>query len=255
MPEERKESKESGRSLDVKDVSRLIEQNVSILHEIDRSLQGMRNELGSLLGRTGAAALGPGFAGAAGLPYRSLESLGMYGPASPTTTMASPLGFAALNVPTYYGWEGMGITSRPTTTWPATPIGSSISPHGDGKTFTLTRDLKTMPPQTRVPNVDVIDEGNEYTVRVELAGVKKDQLELFCFERSVTVSARSNIEEDEGSVLLAERGPIQYRRTIPLPTEVHPSQCKAALKDGILSLRITKKVPGETPRRVDVAYT
>lgn len=234
-------SGEGGRA---KDLSQLIEQTTNILQEMDRHLQTMRTDLSSLMGR---GLLPPGPAG-----------LGLFAP--PPLGAEAPPAFATGPSPMMLGFgvgpyglsptEASGV--RP---WGASAWGSgagSGSVGGDG--LPSAKELKSMPPTSRVPNVDFFDENTEFLIKVDLPGVKKEQVEIVCSGRMVTVKGESKSDVEEGSVLLSERGSVAYRRVIPLPAEVHSTQTKASLKDGILTLRMPKKAPGEAPRRIDVAY-
>lgn len=118
----------------------------------------------------------------------------------------------------------------------------------------LTQDLKAAQPRLRAPGIDLVDEGSRYSIRCELPGVRQEDLEIVCFDRSLLVKARSEPDLAEGTVLMGEPGPATYRRHIPLPANVQPKECQAELRDGILTVRLAKQAPSDGPRRLDVAY-
>ena len=104
--------------------------------------------------------------------------------------------------------------------------------------------------------VDVKDAGKEVVVTAELPGVSKDGLDIDATENGVEIRARAEKDderEDEGHYH-RERSYSQWYRRFPFPAEVFPDQAQAELKDGILTLRVPKKVPAqdEKPRKVPV---
>lgn len=118
----------------------------------------------------------------------------------------------------------------------------------------LTQDIQSEPPHRRVPEADLVDEGSEYLLRMELPGIKKEDLEILCFGQSIVVEGNADADLEDGTVLLSERGKVNFRRSVTLPAEIQTSGCEATLKDGILTARLQKRVPTDRPRRLDVAY-
>ncbi|MGQ0535940.1 MAG: Hsp20/alpha crystallin family protein [Methanobacteriota archaeon] len=236
----------------VKDLSKLVEQSVSTLQEVDRRLQMVRSDLATLIQRAAILQPGPLPPGSPPGSGPRPDPLRSAVPAPPTFAPGFG-GPATAGGPVLHANPLFGGAGPPLGFGPISPLfGFNIS-EAAGRSL---RELRTLPPSPRLPSIDLADEGNEFVVQVELPGVKKDDLDLIVAERSVTVTAvsRPELGDAEGTVLLNERGPIQYRRTIPLPSEAHTSQSTAALKDGVLTLRIAKKVPTEGPHRLDVAY-
>lgn len=138
--------------------------------------------------------------------------------------------------------------------WQARPsIGPSRAERLSDETRS-TRDLRNSPPAQRSPTVDIIDEGSEFQVQLELPGVKKDDLDIMVTDRAIVIEASANPEMDEGVVMVNERGPVSYRRAIHLPAQIDTKNCKAKLKDGVLTLDVPKKEPTEGARRVEIAY-
>jgi HSP20 family molecular chaperone IbpA len=120
--------------------------------------------------------------------------------------------------------------------------------------FRSTQDLQAAAPINRVPNADLIDEGSEFLIRVEVPGCTPERLEVVCYPTGIVLSARSEGEIPDGTLLLSESGRVNFRRTIELPAEIRTNECRASLQDGILTVRLAKQVPTEGPRHVDVAY-
>ncbi len=141
---------------------------------------------------------------------------------------------------------GMQAAQYPTAAqpWPT----NALSPQRFGAGGpTLTN------PTTRLPLCDIVDEGAEYVCQLELPGVKRENANVACFERSILVTAQAEPDVDVGALVQSERGAtIAYRRAINLPGEVEPSGAKATLRDGILTINVPKSNPTEGPRRIPI---
>lgn len=235
-----------------RDVSKVLEQTTATLQEVERQLQTMRNDLSLVLGRFPA----PGFYGAT--PFGLLGQESFSPPVGPMSgSLPGILSLPGYGTPSMAALGGevstLGVRAGSGAGWAGGAF-PSLSAALPMDAATSARDLRSISPVSRVPSIDFIDADPEYWLRVDLPGVRKDELDILCTGRTVTIKATAKLDVEEGSVLVNERGPVSYRRTIPLPTEVNPNQCKANLKDGILTLRLTKKVPGEAPRHIDVMY-
>lgn len=247
MPERQERAAEAP-----KDLSRLVEQSVTTLQEVDRRLQLVRSDLANLIARAGT--MQPGLAGPPGGPGLSPPQAPLgYGPGGGAGMMAAfpPGSPFAGPAGAMMGSPGFGAHLLPPGQGPQRSGGAAAS--GDETRKRPGReDLPALP---RVPAVDLLDEGETFVVHVELPGVKKEDLELTVSDRMVQVHAETRPEVGDGSVvLLGERAPVRYERIVPFPAEVATNKCKANFKDGILTLTVPRKQPGEGPRKVDVAY-
>jgi HSP20 family molecular chaperone IbpA len=93
--------------------------------------------------------------------------------------------------------------------------------------------------------VDLFDQGSDYRVLVELPAARKDELWITLTSRSIKVDlALHPMTIDEG-----QRQEYQGRvsstvlRPTPLPEEVVPEKAEAFLNNGILEVRMPKRVP------------
>lgn len=238
----------------LEDLSKSVETSQGRLRDIERRLSTLQSELarftqtpprlGNPEGPLAALASSlPGLAG--GMPTGSM----MGPPTAPFGFAAAPLlppalGMAAMGPYAYAGGQAFA---------PAGPRAITL-PRGEALTG---RDFKRLPPVIRAPPANLTDEGSAYVLQVELPGIKKDDVEITVTEHSVTILAEGACEPGEGPVLLGECTPVEYRRTIAFPTPVvsNSGQAKAKLKDGVLTLEVPKKEPGERPHRIEVAYT
>src|SRR6266496_338569 len=69
---------------------------------------------------------------------------------------------------------------------------------------------------TRVPYVDVIDSGNEYVVKAEVPGLKKQTLKIDVGPNELSLSAESDVQKEEKgkTYLHRERAFSTFRRNI-----------------------------------------
>lgn len=89
-----------------------------------------------------------------------------------------------------------------------------------------------------VPALDVLDEGKQYRIVVDIPGVKNEDLELQ--EQGNTVLLAGVRYTPEGTYTQQERPGGQFHRTIVLPEDIVPGSAQASLKNGVLEVLIKK---------------
>jgi HSP20 family protein len=111
----------------------------------------------------------------------------------------------------------------------------------------------TMPkfPET---SCDIIDEGNQLRVKMDVPGIKKNEIDLNVAENSIEISAghKEVKEEKKKNFLRKERSEVTYYRTLPLPEKVHPGKAKAKLTDGVLDVILPKITPTAKPKKQSI---
>jgi len=92
------------------------------------------------------------------------------------------------------------------------------------------------------PAVDVHEERDKITVRAELPGMKKEDIEVTVVGDALTISGERKQEEQkrEGETYRSERFLGRFQRTITLPTEVDANRIQATYKDGLLIVTLGK---------------
>jgi HSP20 family protein len=98
---------------------------------------------------------------------------------------------------------------------------------------------------TRVPYVDVIDSGNEYVVKAELPGLKKDTLRIDVGPNELSLAAESDVEKEEKgkTYLHRERAFSTFRRNIGFAESIDTDKVSASISEGILAIRLPKLEP------------
>ncbi len=103
--------------------------------------------------------------------------------------------------------------------------------------------------------VDVSEDDGAYTVKAEVPGVKKEDIDVSIDGNNVAISAevKKEKEEKEGKkVVRSERYYGSVYRSFTLDTEVDEAKAEAAYADGVLTLRLPKK-PGTTAKKITVS--
>jgi len=95
---------------------------------------------------------------------------------------------------------------------------------------------------TRIPYVDVIDSDNEYVVKAELPGLKKETLNIQVGTNELSLAAESNVEtEEKGKTYLhRERAFSTFRRNIGFAESVDTEKVSAKMAEGILEVKLPK---------------
>lgn len=104
------------------------------------------------------------------------------------------------------------------------------------------------------PAVDISETENEYLVRAELPGIKKEDVHVQLENGILTLSGetRSESEEREGERLIRqERSYGKYIRSLRLGKGINDQAVKATYKDGILEV-VVPKAEEVKPKVIDV---
>jgi len=103
------------------------------------------------------------------------------------------------------------------------------------------------------PALDVYDEKDSLLVKVELPGMKKEDIQINLQNGVLTVSGerKHEFEKKEGETFRSERYFGKFQRSVTLPTQVASDGIKASYKDGVLAIRLPKAEEAK-PRQIDV---
>jgi HSP20 family protein len=103
------------------------------------------------------------------------------------------------------------------------------------------------------PALDLFEDSDHVYVRVELPGMKKDDIELSLHDGSLSISGQRKGEEksQDKEVHRSERFFGRFQRTITLPAAVASDKVKAQYKDGILTVTLPKAEEAK-PKKIDV---
>ena len=104
------------------------------------------------------------------------------------------------------------------------------------------------------PALDLYQNKDQFVVKAELPGMKKEDILLSLHDGLLTVSGERQHEKahDEKSALRNERFFGRFERTITLPTQVDGTRVQAAYEDGILTITLPKAEAAK-PRQIEIA--
>lgn len=100
------------------------------------------------------------------------------------------------------------------------------------------------------PLVDVHETENDYLVKLDLPGVKSEDVNVEVNESVLSISG-SRVADESGTAQLVERPYGTFTRTLTLPQGVDSDSIEAGYNDGVLELRIPK--PAERkPKKITI---
>ncbi|MDH4133335.1 MAG: Hsp20/alpha crystallin family protein [Gammaproteobacteria bacterium] len=111
--------------------------------------------------------------------------------------------------------------------------------------------------QGLMPRIDVVERDQEFLVKAELPGIKKEDIDVSLENGVLTITAesKSESEEKEGDrVIRQERRYGKYVRSLRLGKEVDDKKVKANYKDGILELTLPKAEEVK-PKKINVSLS
>ena len=97
-------------------------------------------------------------------------------------------------------------------------------------------------PEVIEPAAEVAESDGEVTVKMEVPGVEKDQLQLTVANDRLTVRGemRKESEEKRKNYYRQEIRYGTFQRSVPLPVEVDAAKVNAKLKNGMLEITLPK---------------
>lgn len=103
------------------------------------------------------------------------------------------------------------------------------------------------------PAMDVKEDGDGYTVHLEVPGVRQEDLSLMLQDSVLTVRGRKEQanEVNEGQFRRVERSYGSFARSITLPRPVDSSKVEAHLEDGVLRIHLPK-LEEARPRQINI---
>ena len=103
------------------------------------------------------------------------------------------------------------------------------------------------------PAVDIYEDKDNFVVKAELPGMKKEDIDVTLHDGSLSISGERTSEEkwEDAEVYRSERFFGRFQRTVSLPSSVNASGIKAQYKDGVLTVTLPKAEEAK-PKQIDV---
>jgi HSP20 family protein len=105
------------------------------------------------------------------------------------------------------------------------------------------------------PEIDVFEKNNRLITRVDLPGLKKDDVKIEVTDGYLAISGerKSEAEEKKDNYFRCEREYGSFYRAVPLPEGVRAEDITATFADGVLEVSVPLPVKAEAkPRRVEI---
>jgi HSP20 family protein len=104
-----------------------------------------------------------------------------------------------------------------------------------------------------VPAVDVYEDAHRLVLKLEVPGIRREDLDIRVEGRTLTVKGerRFEAEEKEENFQRIERRYGSFVRSFTLPATVNTEEVQASSVDGVLSISLAKK-PEAKPKQIQV---
>ena len=99
--------------------------------------------------------------------------------------------------------------------------------------------------------VTLWEENNSFFVEIDLPGVKLEEVDVTLEDNTLRIKAERKLPTGERKYWHQERSFGKVQRVITLPDVVDPESIEAELREGVLSLKLTKR-PEAQPRKINV---
>ena len=125
--------------------------------------------------------------------------------------------------------------------------------------FGLQPDVRGLPelqPRMWVPAIEVFERDEKFVVRVDLPGLKKEEVKIEVTHDELTIEGERKVEkeENEEGLYRTERTYGRFFRRIGIPEHVKAEGAVAVFKNGVLEIEMPAiPVPQVTKRTVAIA--
>ena len=103
------------------------------------------------------------------------------------------------------------------------------------------------------PPVDIVECEDEFIIKVELPGIRHDQVRVKLDGSIITISGKREPETEGQTFQRVERQYGTFARSFTLPESTMRDEVKADYKNGLLRVHLPKDPAGKT-RFIDVAF-
>ena len=105
-----------------------------------------------------------------------------------------------------------------------------------------------------LPALDVQEDKDNFTVRTELPGLKREDIEVSLHDGTLSISGerKAEVKQEGVEVHRQERYYGKFQRALTLPTPVAADKITAQYKDGVLTVTLPK-VEEAKPKKIDVS--
>ena len=104
------------------------------------------------------------------------------------------------------------------------------------------------------PSVDVLQKDRDLVVRVEMPGVKPEDVHVAVHNRVLTISGERKVDEEEerAGYYVRELRHGSFQRSMILPEGIEEEKIHARYQDGILEVALEGAAAAREPRRIQI---
>ena len=101
---------------------------------------------------------------------------------------------------------------------------------------------------------NMTDEGEKFVITADMPRIKKDEIHIDVGDSHIEISAehKESEEEKKKKYLKKEQSEISVNRQMSLPERIKPSDVKANLEHGVLTINLPKVTPTPRPKSTKV---
>jgi len=117
----------------------------------------------------------------------------------------------------------------------------------------LTTDDENITVPEWAPLVDIVEDGKEYLIKVELPEVQKDDVKVTVESGTLTISGERKAEKEQKGCRFhrVERYYGRFERSFSVPDDAEADDVKAEFKDGVLRVHLAKSEQAR-PKQIEV---
>lgn len=102
------------------------------------------------------------------------------------------------------------------------------------------------------PRVNLLDAGSSVVLKADVPGMTEKDVQVNLDDGALTISGERRADAPAGyTAVRQERAGVKFSRSISLPCKVNPELASADLKDGVLTITLTKALEAQ-PRQISV---
>lgn len=103
------------------------------------------------------------------------------------------------------------------------------------------------------PDADVVEKDDAYVIRLDLPGIRREDLNVQVFEDRLVIAGerQGELREEREQYVRSERYSGRFRRVLPLPPDADAEGVRAVLRNGVLEVTLPK-VPGKEGRQITI---
>lgn len=120
--------------------------------------------------------------------------------------------------------------------------------------FGMERPMFETMPTMWTPEVEMFTKGNELFVKVDVPGMKKEEITVEFIEENLVVRGERSHQKEEKheGFFKTERTYGTFYRSVALPEGVKPELAKATMHDGVLEITMPLAKVEEKARRLEI---